>query len=537
MSHYEPVWKGPSSIHSFCFNIVNEFEVYKLLLGLKDKSNDDIIGMDCKLLRLGAPVIASYYICSLINMSISTCTVLDDWKKARVTPLRKGKGSKSDPNSYRPISVICHFSKILEKCIQSQLIHYLSHHCFITPDQSAYLKNNSTQTALIKVTDKWYQNIEDGLLTGLCFFDVSKCFDAISHEILFFKLGKYGVDNNELSWFKSYLSNRTQAVVNNNKNMSSFSQVNTGIPQGSVLGPVLFLVMVNDLLMHVENCNLYADDTMIEAVGKTIDEVVESLQIQIDQLCSWFRHNRLTVNASKSCSMIIGTRQRLKNISISENIGLTMNNEVILNKSSHVYLALHIDNHLSFDIMIDHICIKLRSRVSMLQRLNKFVPVSSLNHLYYAFVQPHIDYCLLIWGHTSNNNISRVQKFQNRVARITTQNFDFNTSGISLVKSLGWLNIKQRMQFLACMLMHKSIHYDAPYYLSDNVTFLSDINNSCTRQCESNTLHIEFGKTSYFQKTFHVFASHIWNNLLIELKSIDNILCFKKQCKEYILNK
>ena len=154
--------------------------------------------MDCKLLRLGAPVIASY-ICSLINMSISTCTVLDDWKKARVTPLYKGKGSKSDPNSYRPISVICHFSKILEKCIQSQLIHYLSHHCFITPDQSAYLKNNSTQTALIKVTDKWYQNIEDGLLTGLCFFDVSKCFDAISHEILFFKLCKYGVDNNELS--------------------------------------------------------------------------------------------------------------------------------------------------------------------------------------------------------------------------------------------------------------------------------------------------------------------------------------------------
>ena len=423
-------------------------------------------------------------------------------KKARVTPLYKGKGSKSDPNSYRPISVICHFSKNLEKCIQSQLIHYLSHHCFITPDQSAYLKNNSTQTALIKVTDKWYQNIEDGLLTGSCFFDVSKCFDAISHEILFFKLGKYGVDNNELSWFKSYLSNRTQAVVNNNKNMSSFSQVNTGIPQGSVLGPVLFLVMVNDLPMPVENCNLYADDTMIEAVGKTIDEVVESLQIQIDQLCSWFRHNRLTVNASKSCSMIIGTRQRLKNISLSENIGLTMNNEVILNKSSHVYLGLHIDNHLSFDIMIDHICTKLRSRVSMLQRLNKFVPVSSLNHLYYAFVQPHIDYCWLIWGHTSNNNISRVQKFQNRVARITTQNFDFNTSGISLVKSLGWLNIKQRMQFLACMLMHKSIHYDAPYYLSDNVTFLSDINNSYTRQCESNTLHIEFGKTSFFRKLF-----------------------------------
>ena len=123
------------------------------------------------------------YICCLVNSSLVKCTVLNDWKKARVTPLYKGKGSKDDANSYRPISVISHFAKILEKCVQYQLMSFLSKHDMITPDQSAYLRHHSTQTALLKVTNQWYENIEDGLITGVCFFDISKCFDSISHEI------------------------------------------------------------------------------------------------------------------------------------------------------------------------------------------------------------------------------------------------------------------------------------------------------------------------------------------------------------------
>ena len=175
----------------------------------------------------------------------------------------------------------------MEKFVHSQFVKYLDKHNFLTPHQSAYLKFHSTQTSLFNVTDNWYQNIEDGLITGVCFFDISKCFDAICHDTLLFKLKKYGILGHSLIWFKSYLTDRSQALILN-KSLTSFKNVTTRIPQGSIQGPVLFLIFMNDLPMFVKNCNLYADDTMLEAVGKTENEMLCSLQYQINKLSIWF---------------------------------------------------------------------------------------------------------------------------------------------------------------------------------------------------------------------------------------------------------
>ena len=298
MKTQDPIWKGPSCVYNFIFYKGKEISVERKLDALGNKSNTDILGFDSKLLWLSSCIIAKY-ITFFINKSISTAHVLLDWKKARVTALYKGKGSQNNCNSYRPISVLCHIAKIMEKCIHSQIIVYLEQHNFLTPNQSAYPKNHSTQTALINVTNNWYQNIEDGLITGICFFDISKCFDALSQEIIFFKLKKYGIRNHALNRFHSYLTNRSQAVSSKN-GMTEFINITTGVPQGSILGPILLIIFINDLPMHVKISYLYADDTMIEASGQTIETVIDSLQSQIDSLCNWFRHNRLNVNASKS---------------------------------------------------------------------------------------------------------------------------------------------------------------------------------------------------------------------------------------------
>ena len=223
----DPIWKGPSSVYDFIFYEINETSVARELDALGNKSNSDLLGFDSKLLRLSSCIIAKY-ITFFINKSISTAHVLLDWKKARVTALYKGKGSQNDCNSYRPISVLCHIAKIMEKCVHSQIIVYLEQHNFLTPNQSAYLKNHSTQTALINVTNNWYQNIEDGLITGICFFDISKCFDALSHEIIFFKIEKYGIRNHALNWFRSYLTNRSQAISSKNS-MTQFINITTGV--------------------------------------------------------------------------------------------------------------------------------------------------------------------------------------------------------------------------------------------------------------------------------------------------------------------
>ena len=163
---------------------------------------------------------------------------------------------------------------------------------------------------MLKVTNQWYQNIDEGFITGVCYFDISKCFDSISHEILLFKLEKYGFRGAALNWFASYLSDRLQRTKCNNA-VSSFKINASGVPQGSLLGPVLFLLYINDLTLFVQNFNLYADDTELEVTGTTVENVIISLQIEVNRLNTWFKHNRLAVNASKCSSMLIGSRAKL----------------------------------------------------------------------------------------------------------------------------------------------------------------------------------------------------------------------------------
>ena len=201
-------------------------------------------------------------------------------------------------------------------------------------------------TALLKVTNEWYHNIENGLIIGVCFLDVSKCFDVISHDTLLFKKQKYGIRNIELKWFKSYLSNRSQANKCHNL-MSSFVNFSTGVPQGSILGPLAFLFFINELPMYVKNCSLYADDAMTEATGSTVEKVVTSLQCNINQLNVWFKHNHITANASKSCTELIGSRQRIGYFVSLPTVGLCFHGVQITNSNTYTYLAFHFDSFLS----------------------------------------------------------------------------------------------------------------------------------------------------------------------------------------------
>ena len=241
----------------------------------------------------------------------------------------------------------------MEKCVQTQLVNYLNEHQFITYHQSAYLKHHSTQTSLLKFADDLYHNIEDGLTTGICFFDISKCFDAINHNILLFKLEKYGNRGSELDWFTSYLSERLQATVlgagplershdaspeatelSVSKSMSSFLPISTWVTQGSILGSILFLIFVNDLSHYVKDANLYADDTGIKCTGHTVSDVVCSLQQEIDKLSNWFKHNHITVNPTKSCSMIIGWRHQIGRFVYNPTLGLKLDGQLIENKKT-----------------------------------------------------------------------------------------------------------------------------------------------------------------------------------------------------------
>ena len=395
------LWKGPKSIYSFRFKNMSKEDIETYLGSLPNKSNNDILGMDLVLLRKSAPYI-SISLANVINKSLSSGVFEQDWKNARVTPIYKDDGDINDENNYRPISVIGHIAKMIESLVSYQIIDFLEEHSFISMDQSAYLKRHSTQTSLHRVIDDWLENVNDGAITGACLLDISKCFDSINHKILLKKLEMYGITSTELKWFSSYLSGRKQ-VVKFHQETSEFCDITCGVPQGSVLGPILFLSFINDISnFTVEGCvlNMYADDVIIYTSATSKDELESRLQVCIDNISNWYSMNKLCINKKKSNVMVIGSKWQLKSLNLDD-FTISVDSDKLFLASQAKYLGLWVRNDLSWDDHILELCRKMYYYFHMFRRLRKILPSALLLNIYKTYVQSKIDYGLSIWGCTT----------------------------------------------------------------------------------------------------------------------------------------
>lgn len=524
------MWRGPESIYQFKFNHIQVTSIRKLLLKLSLSSSLDVLEFDYKLLRLSCDAIVPS-LTYLFNMSLQTGCVPTDWKYARVTPIYKGKGEHSDTSNFRPISVLSHIAKILEKEVQCQLVSYLIEHDFITLDQSAYRKFHSTSTCLHTSIDEWLQNIEDKLYTGVCFLDISKCFDTINHLILLDKLSKYGVKSIENLWFKSYLSDRFQIVKYNNK-VSQALPINIGVPQGSTLGPLLFMLFVNDLPLHVHNgrCSMFADDTIIYCNDDSIDSLTFKLNACLQHVNQWYKANKLVLNISKSNSMIINShisaddRDKFKIILDHKDI----------NYVTHVkHLGIILDEELKFNYHVNELIKKISGKLAWLSRLRCIVPYNILELVYKTYILPLFDYACSVWGCT-NMNINSLQRLQNRAARIITGNFDIiNTRGIDLVKALKWQTINNRVEYFLNVLMYNCIHGTAPAYLCNSVVMSCETHDRSTRSGDTMSVAIPFRKSNVMEKSFIYRASVAWNKLPQKVQNSTSLPCFKVNLKKY----
>ena len=328
--------------------------------------------------------------CNIFNQSIGQGIFPEDWKCASLVAALFKAGDRNDVNNYRPISVISIVAKVFERIVYNQLYAYLEEHSIICKCQSGFRSTHSTVTALLEATDTWAYNIDRGKINAVVFLDLKKAFDIVDHKILLSKLSHYGIYRNEYNWFKSYLENRTQ-MCSINGSLSNNRSLTCGVPQGTILGPLLFLLYINDPPNCLSNCepSMYADDTHLTYAGDCVDSLQLYLNLDLENVRNWLRANKLTLNMTKTEFMIISSRQRFSTLTDSPTI--TINDNQVSQVTTAKSLGVTIDNKLDWSSHIDKLTKKVASGIGAIKRIRHLVPRATLHLIYQALIQPHFD--------------------------------------------------------------------------------------------------------------------------------------------------
>ena len=532
-------WKNPDCIYSFKFTDVKESCVLEKLKSLSYESHLDVLDMDTKLLRYGADHLATS-VTAIMNQSLKIGNLPSDWKLARVTPVYKGKGSKTEKSNFRPISVLGCISMIMEREVQSQLMAYFIEHDMISSDQFAFLKNHSTVGCLHRLVDDWYEAINEGEYVMACFFDIKKCFDTINHKILLEKLAHYGIRKTELLWFNNYLKNRQQFVACNGQK-SSVCTVKTGVPQGSALGPFLFLIFINDLPQHINNAcsNIFADDGAIYTTGKSFKDTNAALQTSVLEAGRWYLNNNLPVNTIKTLCMLSASENNIRKREPDEcRLDIMLYDTPLSQVPTCPYLGVQLDQHLKWDAHIQKLCHKVSQKLAVLCRLRKVLDKNMLRKQYLSCIQPCIDYAVSVWGSCTEHNKDMIARLQRRAARIVTGDFDFiNTRGSTLVKQLGWQTVDERRDYFTATLMYKCINEEAPTRLINELVMTENTHDRSTRSVTHQNLQVPKPKVEHFRNSFRYRGAVQWNSLPTELKSATSADLFKYKYKRHFFKK
>ena len=459
---------------------------------------------------------------ALFNKSLADGVFPRTWKLANVCPVYK-KGNKSDKVNYRPISLLSNMSKVLEKIVFKRLYEYLTENRLLTDKNSGFKKNDSTTNQLLKIVHQIYQDINEGKDTCMVFLDVSKAFDKVWHKGLIFKLQKMGIRGNLLKWLKDYISGRHQKVVLNGVE-SKVCYLEAGVPQGSILGPLLFLIYINDIVDDME-CfiNLFADDTSVQ---QPIIDITSFDKVNRDlQRLSVFGEQWLILfNAIKTEYLII-SRQRNR----SNHPDLFLNGKKISEVDNHTHLGVTISNTLSWSVHINKAIAKADRRLNIIRRCQKILPRSCKEMLYKTTIRPVLDYGDIIYDACLKSESDAIEKCQRKAALICTGAFR-HTSNERLLNELGWERMESRRTIHRLTLFYKIYRSLTPPYLRD-ICNLVPHNTDTYNLRRNHSILIPFIRRELFSKSFYPKTIREWNNLSLETKESESLHIFKEKLK------
>ena len=363
------------------------------------------------------------------------------------------------------------FSRILERVVHDQVYEYLKINKVLTKSQSAFQKLCSTITSLIDSTDYWYENIDNKHLNLAIFLDLKKAFDTVDHKILLEKLGKYGIRELSGDWFKSYLESRRQYCAASGYE-SRPRTVTCGIPQGSCLGPLLFIIYLNDFekCLKVSKAGMYADDTHVTLTSMNVDELVHKAQEELTHISEYMRLNKLSANPQKTEYMIIGHPRRANKVEVHET--LKLNGSDIKQVKKTKSLGVVVDERLNWEEQFQTVIRKVHGGLASLKKLKNILPQSQLSNVYRALVESHMRYADVIWGSLSKSRKESLQRLQDRAISI------IETSRIKDEWSTNFLSAEQLVIFDRAVMAYKIINRLCPEISGTN--FNKDPNTPAT---------------------------------------------------------
>ena len=444
------------------------------------------------------------------------------FKQAKVIPYFKS-GDATDPSNYRPISILPVLSKPLEKHINAHILRHLNANSLLHPNQSGFRANHSCHTALISLVDKWLTNINRNVLSGIIFVDFAKAFDVIHHKLLIRKMIEYNFNQNTLKLITSFLSTRNQCV-HINRTTSSLQPIKYGVPQGSVLGPLLFSIYINDLPLALKTlCELFADDTTIHDSHTNMQDLACSLQNDIHRLMEWTKLNHMVIHPKKTKCMLVTTRQKRQNMSMPFP-SIYIDNTPIEEVSYHKVLGVIVDNNLSWQEHVNFISKRTAKKLYQLSKIKHLLSQEGRILFFNGHLQPGLDYCSTLWDSASENTLKPLVRLHKRaiktilLTKSTLTRDDYSTLNI--------LPLKQRFLFNKGTLMHRVLSGEAPPSLINNFR-VNDTRNT-------NKVATPTPRLDLFKSSLAYSGSILWNKLPCSLRQTMSANTFKQHFKSHL---
>ena len=536
-SYISKVARNPKSIY---LTPVSPAEVHKLICKLKPKLSSGVDDINNKLLKELNDYISGP-LAQIINRSLTDGIFPEKMKQAKVVPLFKSKEREHTTN-YRPISLLLTISKILEKVVYSRVYKFLSTTEQLYVSQYGFRKSHSCEHAVGELIANITKGIENGKLTAGIFLDLSKAFDTLEHDVVYKKLELYGLRGVCLDWFKSYLNNRSMLVEckageTGATYTSESHSVRFGTPQGSCLGPLIFLIFCNDLQKHLMflSCIQFADDTTLYITHTKLDYIRFCIETDLNTLQDWFLANKLTLNVGKSVCILFGQRH-----TCTEPLNISLGTENIPQCKSTKFLGMWIDESLNWNEHVTKIILKLKSRLNLLKVGKNLLSQHALRVMYFAQLHSVMTYGIVMWGGlTSQCNLNKIQKIQNACVRIIER--QRCASQKSSFSNLRILSVSQTIDLELQKLWHKYQLGLLPPGLKEIMssdhkrqTLLKDHRYNTRRK---NLNNIPLAKHAKYQNSFLVEGFRKYSQLPVELQETQTYTHFCKRAKDAILSK